>query len=108
MKSSTLKRLYKKYNRKYFNNLLPIDNVDIRFADIGDDVCGFAAPWNAEIELRSGLSILEIPGTLLHEMIHFYQYFIEDKELDDEKDHHDIEFYFHAQYLYELTGYQIA
>lgn len=108
MKSSTLKRLYKRFNRVYFDNLLPVDNVDVRFADIGDDVDGLCAPWNAEIELNPSISGDTLLGTLLHEMIHFYQYFIEEKELDDEKDHHDIEFYFHAMTIYQLTGYPIA
>lgn len=105
---SKLYRLYKKYNRKYFDNLLPVDNVDVRFADIGYDVDGLCAPWNAEIELRTGIDGNTMHGTLLHEMIHFYQYFVEGKELDDEKDHHDIEFYFHALYIHELTGLQVA
>lgn len=108
MKSSTLKRLYKRYNRTYFENLLPVDGVDIRFADIGSDVLGLSAPWNAEIELRFDLNLREIRGTILHEMIHFWQYFVEDKELEDESEHHDIEFYFHAMKIYQLSGYPIA
>lgn len=108
MKSSTLKRLYKKYNRTYFDNLLPVEGVDVRFADIGDDVDGLCAPWNWEIELNPKLSLVEIKATLLHECIHMEQYHVYDKELEDEKEHHDIEFYFRAIELYQLTGYKVA
>ena len=108
MKSSTLKRIYKRYNRTYFDNQLPFEAI-IVFRDIGADVDGLASPWAWEIELNKDLNSLnEIHGSLLHEMIHFWQYFVEDKDLEDEKEHHDIEFYFQALQLYQLTGYPIA
>jgi len=108
MKSSTLYRLYKKYNRLYFDNQLPF-HISIRFADIGTDVDGLASPWAWEIEINKDLdSENKIHGTLLHEMLHINQYFVEDKDLEDEKEHHDIEFYFQALQLYQLTGYPIA
>ena len=107
MKSSTLKRIYKKYNRKYFDNQLPF-HADIKFADIGDDVFGLSAPWNYEIELHKELTDTQIRGTLLHECCHFEQYFVFDDELEDESSHHTISFYFRAIELYQLTGYPVA
>ena len=108
MKSSTLKRIYKKYNRKYFDNQLPFDAI-VLFRDIGDDVEGLAHPWTWKIELSIDLdSLNRIHGCLLHEMLHFEQYFVDEKELEDEKEHHDIVFYFRAIELYQLTGYPVA
>ena len=107
MKGNTLKRIYKRYNRKYFENQLPFDAIVI-FRDIGDDFEGLASPWEWKIEIHPELSFNRTHGCLLHEMLHFWQYFVEEKELDDEKEHHDIEFYFQAIELYQLTGYPVA
>jgi hypothetical protein len=102
-----LKKLYKKYNEVYFDNLLPND-VDLQY-EIMPGYCGLSTPWEHRISIDPSLTMSQLCGTLLHEMIHFWQYFVEGKtEYNTQKEWHDIDFYLSAMYLHKLTGYEVA
>lgn len=101
-----LNKLYRKYNRKYFNNLLP--EISLYYEELEEGYHGFAKPWNYEISIHSALSGSQIRGTLLHEMIHIFEYLVEEKEYETEAEYHSIDFYFIAENLSQLSGYEVA
>lgn len=104
--SSRLKRIYKRYNRKYFDGLLP--DSDISYGNMYH-YWGFCCPWEFSIEISNGLTRYQEKGTILHEMIHMFQYHVEEKdELDTTAEWHDIEFMALAEAISQLSGYEVA
>lgn len=103
--STRLTKIYKRFNRKYFDGLLPM----VTLSYIECEELGFAEPWKHLIELSNDLTVEEEKGTLLHEMLHIWQYFIEGKtELDTEAEWHDADFMYMGLYLGELSGFQVV
>ena len=109
MKEKKLIKLYRKYNKAYFDNLLPND-VTISFNTYVDGADGECAPWDYDIVISAKLNQHVIYGTLLHEMMHMWQYHVVETHTWDSShsDWHDTEFYSFAHYLKQKTGYQVA
>lgn len=107
MKNPSLYKLFRKYNRKYFSNLLPED-LSFFYENLGSDYHGYCEPWNYTVTIHNNLSKEQVRGTVIHELIHCFEYLIEDKAYENEDEYHSIEFYFLAEKLSQLSGYEIA
>ena len=108
MKEKKLIKLYHKYNKTYFDSLLP-DDVTISFKTYVKDADGESAPWDYDIVIKGTLNQNAIYGTLLHEMIHMWQYHVIETHTYEstDKEWHDIDFHLFAVYIYEKTGYRV-
>lgn len=108
MKNPNLYKLYRKFNRLYFDSLLSND-ISLYYEDLEPQgLNGYCEPWNYEIGIHNNLSGFSVRSTLVHEMIHAFEYLIEDKEYADESEYHTIDFYWHAIRIHQLSGYEVA
>lgn len=78
-----MKKLYKKYNKKYFDNKLP--KVKLKYKTL-DDAYGWTIGEGKKISIwiADDLTKKEMKETLRHEMIHVWQH-INGKDMDHGK-----------------------
>lgn len=104
-----MQQLYKKYNKKYFNNLLPKDLCI--FSESMPGLDGYYEAIYINIDLKdNGLN-----STLLHEMIHVWQDLFIPEELFEynmklteyDKKIHSGLFLEVCNYLEDITGLEI-